>query len=105
MVEHIALELSEPAGIGVTYGKSIYGDSPGIYKVIVRALDGVNAVAVGLILGSAVVLYTNLSFHWINSVVMIAAFLLLDKVKMKVPPLVLLALLCGFVYHYLQSAV
>jgi chromate transporter len=73
------------------------------YKVIVRALDGVNAVAVGLILGSAVVLYTNLSFHWINSVVMIVAFVLLDKVKMKVPPLVLLALLSGFVYHYINA--
>ncbi len=73
------------------------------YKFIVGALEGVNAVAVGLILGSAVVLYTNLPFYWINSVVMIAAFLLLDKAKMKVPSLVLLALLGGFVYHYINS--
>jgi len=73
------------------------------HRATVRALEGVNAVAVGLILGSAVVLYTNLPFHWINSLVMIAAFLLLDKVKMKVPPLVLLALLGGFVYHYINT--
>lgn len=36
MIEHIALELSEIAGIGVTFGKSIYGGEPGHYKVIVR---------------------------------------------------------------------
>jgi cyanophycin synthetase len=36
IIEHIALELSEGAGIGVTYGKTIYDGAPGKYKVIVR---------------------------------------------------------------------
>ncbi len=36
IVEHIALELSAPAGIEVGYGKSIYGGAPGIYTVIIR---------------------------------------------------------------------
>ena len=36
IVEHIALELSELVGIGVGYGKSIYGDAPGVYQVIIR---------------------------------------------------------------------
>lgn len=36
IVEHIALEISELSGIGVGYGKSIYGNSPGVYQVIVR---------------------------------------------------------------------
>jgi len=36
MIEHIALELSELAGIGVSYGKSVFGGVPGQYKVIVR---------------------------------------------------------------------
>jgi cyanophycin synthetase len=39
MIEHIALELSELAGIGVSYGKSIFGGEPGHYKVIVRFLN------------------------------------------------------------------
>ena len=36
IVEHIALELSELVGIGVGYGKSIYGNAPGLYQVIIR---------------------------------------------------------------------
>jgi cyanophycin synthetase len=36
MIEHISLELSELAGIGVDYGKSIYSGSGEAYKVIVR---------------------------------------------------------------------
>jgi chromate transport protein ChrA len=73
------------------------------YRFIVRALEGVNAVAVGLILGSAVVLYTNLPFYWINIAVMVLAFLLLDRINLKVPWLVLLALASGMVYKYITS--
>lgn len=36
IVEHIALELSEVVGIGVNYGKTIYGGAPGRYLVIIR---------------------------------------------------------------------
>lgn len=36
IIEHIALELSDCVGIGVTYGKSIYDGAHGKYKVIVR---------------------------------------------------------------------
>lgn len=36
IVEHIALEISELVGIGVGYGKSIYGNATGIYQVIIR---------------------------------------------------------------------
>lgn len=36
IVEHIALEISDLAGIGVGYGKTIYGDAPGKYIVIIR---------------------------------------------------------------------
>lgn len=39
ITEHIALELSEKAGIGVNFGKSIYDGKPGKYKVIVRYLN------------------------------------------------------------------
>src|SRR4051794_26481613 len=36
IVEHVALELSEPVGIGVTYGKTLGTDDPHVYNVIVR---------------------------------------------------------------------
>lgn len=36
IIEHIALEMSGPAGIDVGYGKSIYDGREGLYKVIVR---------------------------------------------------------------------
>ena len=36
IIEHVALELTGPAGIEVGYGKSIYGGAHGIYNVIVR---------------------------------------------------------------------
>ncbi len=53
IVEHIALELSGKCGIGVTYGKSIYGGQPGIYQVIVRSksksgMEEILNIAVGL---------------------------------------------------------
>lgn len=36
IVEHIALELSELANIGVKYGKTVYGGKEGLYQVVVR---------------------------------------------------------------------
>lgn len=36
ITEHIALELSELAGIGVHYGKTVYGGEEGVYQVAVR---------------------------------------------------------------------
>jgi cyanophycin synthetase len=35
IVEHVALELSEMAGVPVNYGKTLYADKPGYYNVIV----------------------------------------------------------------------
>ncbi len=37
IIEHVILELSTPVGIPVNYGKSIYGGSDGVYKIIVRS--------------------------------------------------------------------
>ncbi|RYE84065.1 MAG: cyanophycin synthetase, partial [Myxococcales bacterium] len=36
IIEHVALELSVPAGIGVTHGKTVYGGEPGVYDVMVE---------------------------------------------------------------------
>ncbi len=36
ITEHVALELSDLCGIGVGYGKTVYGGSEGVYQVAVR---------------------------------------------------------------------
>lgn len=36
ITEHVALDLSEQAGIGVGYGKTVYGGSEGVYQVAIR---------------------------------------------------------------------
>src|SRR5437764_9829347 len=36
IAEHVCIELSQHAGIGVNRGKTIDGDGPGLYRVIVR---------------------------------------------------------------------
>jgi len=54
IVEHVALELSEMAGVPVYYGKTLYADEPGCYNVIVaykaeRGMRFLLEVAVGLV--------------------------------------------------------
>jgi cyanophycin synthetase len=39
IIEHLALELSTPAGIEVGYGKSVYAGRHGLYDVVVRYRD------------------------------------------------------------------
>ncbi len=36
IIEHVALELSGPAGIEVGFGKTVYAGAPGIYQIAVR---------------------------------------------------------------------
>ncbi|WP_437673175.1 cyanophycin synthetase [Sorangium sp. So ce131] len=55
IIEHVALELSEPAGIGVTYGKTVYAGAPGLYDVIV---EFENEAAMRLLLEGAFELVT-----------------------------------------------
>ncbi|MGE0526123.1 MAG: cyanophycin synthetase [Bdellovibrionales bacterium] len=51
IVEHIALELSQLAGMGVNFGKTVYAGRPGLYRVAVgfRSEEGMK-----FILGTAV---------------------------------------------------
>jgi len=63
-----------------------------------RALEGINAAAVGLIFSAAVILYTNLEFHMINIFVVVIVFLLLTYTKIKAPVLVVMALAAGFIF-------
>lgn len=68
------------------------------YFFVRRALEGINAAAVGLIFSAAVILYTNLEFHMVNIFVVVITFLLLNYTKIKAPLLVVMALAAGFVY-------
>ncbi|MEO5673281.1 MAG: chromate efflux transporter [Chitinophagales bacterium] len=68
------------------------------YFFVRRALEGMNAAAVGLVFSGAVILFTNLEFHMINIFVVIITFLLLNYTRLKAPVLVVMALLAGFVY-------
>ncbi|MDQ3232935.1 MAG: cyanophycin synthetase, partial [Pseudobdellovibrionaceae bacterium] len=36
IIEHVALELSEPAGRNASYGKTVYAGSPGVYRVVIE---------------------------------------------------------------------
>ncbi|MCY7363035.1 MAG: chromate transporter, partial [Ignavibacteria bacterium] len=67
------------------------------YSFIRRSLEGVNAVATGMVLGSAVVLYTNLELHYANAFIVAGTFMILWFTKIKAPWLVLAALAIGFV--------
>lgn len=68
------------------------------FTFVRKSLIGINAASVGLVLAAAVILYTNLEFCWINIVVVVITFLLLEFTKIKTPVLVLLALTAGVVY-------
>ncbi|WP_438005430.1 cyanophycin synthetase [Sorangium sp. So ce321] len=57
IIEHVALQLSEPAGIGVTYGKTVYAGAPGVYDVVV---EFENEAAMRLLLEAAFELVTAL---------------------------------------------
>lgn len=68
------------------------------FTFVRKSLIGINAASVGLVLAAAVILYTNLEFCWINIVVVVVTFLLLEFTKIRTPVLVLLALTAGVVY-------
>ncbi|MBA3649414.1 MAG: chromate efflux transporter [Chitinophagales bacterium] len=71
------------------------------YFFVRRSLEGINAASVGLIFSAAAILYTNVEFHIINIIVVIATFLLLNFTRIKVPVLVLFALIAGVIYAHL----
>ncbi|WP_437810039.1 cyanophycin synthetase [Sorangium sp. So ce1078] len=57
IIEHVALQLSEPAGIAVTYGKTVYAGAPGVYDVVV---EFENEAAMRILLEAAFELVTAL---------------------------------------------
>lgn len=68
------------------------------FAFVRKSLIGINAASVGLVLAAAVILYTNLEFGWINMIVVILTFILLESAIVKTPVLVVMALIAGLIY-------
>ena len=75
------------------------------HVIIFRALEGINAAIVGIIIASGIVLFqsiafdTALDFEWSNLVVVIITFCLLRFTKIPAPLIVLGWLLMGWTLH------
>jgi chromate transporter len=70
------------------------------YVVIFRALEGINAVIVGIIWASAVLLFNSVApeVSFLSVGVVLATFLLLNFTKLPAPVIVLFWLVMGFVF-------
>jgi len=70
------------------------------YRFIQRSLEGINAAATGMVLGAAMILYSNLEFQMVNLFVIASTFCLLQFTKIPSPLLVLLGLIAGFAFRH-----
>jgi chromate transporter len=75
------------------------------HVIIFRALEGINAAIVGIILASGIILFrsiafdTALAFEWSNLVVVIITFCILYFTKIPAPLIVVGWLLMGWSLH------
>lgn len=65
---------------------------------IFRALEGINAVVVGIMWAYTVILFNAISFSWISLVVIAGTFCLLKFTRIPPPVIVLACLLLGWVF-------
>lgn len=65
---------------------------------IFRALEGINAVVVGIMWAYTVILFNAISFSWISLVVILGTFVLLRFTRLPPPVIVLACLLLGWVF-------
>ena len=67
------------------------------HVIVYRAMEGINAVVVGIMWGATILLFLSISlpFNWQNLVALIITFCLLQFSKIPSPLIVLLFLLCG----------
>lgn len=70
------------------------------HVIIYRALEGINAAIVGIILASGAVLFQAVPFEWLSVVVVIITFCILFFTKIPAPLIVLGWLLLGFAMNY-----
>ena len=68
------------------------------YRVIFRALEGIHAAVIGILWGSAVVLYQTLPFEWGSLLVIGSTALVLNFTKIPAPLIVVFWLLMGIVF-------
>ena len=67
------------------------------HVIVFRAMEGINAVVVGIMWGATFLLFLSISvpFNWQNLVALVITFCLLQFSKIPSPIIVLLFLLCG----------
>ena len=68
------------------------------YPFIQRSLEGVNAVAAGMVAAAAYLLMQSIGFNFLNIGVAIGTFLLLMFTRIPSPAIVLFCLLLGFLF-------
>ena len=68
------------------------------YVVVFRAMEGINAVVVGIMWGAALLLFISIStpFNWFSLIALICTFLILQFSKLPTPLIVLGFLLLGW---------
>ena len=73
------------------------------FAFVARSMEGINAASTGMVLASAIILYSNFGFLWINLAIVVCTFLILNFTKIKAPLLVLIGLILGFVYTHFNQ--
>ena len=73
------------------------------FAFVARSMEGINAASTGMVLASAIILYSNFGFLWINLALVVCTFLILNFTKIKAPLLVLIGLVLGFVYTHFNQ--
>jgi chromate transporter len=66
------------------------------HVIVFRAMEGINAVVVGIMWGATFLLFLSIPFNWQNLLALIATFALLQFTKMPSPLIVVLFLLLGW---------
>ncbi|MDB5191604.1 MAG: chromate transporter, partial [Segetibacter sp.] len=67
------------------------------HVIVFRAMEGINAVVVGIMWGATILLFISISspFSWVNFLALISTFILLQFSKIPSPVIVVLFLLLG----------
>ncbi|MHB1922255.1 MAG: chromate transporter, partial [Chitinophagaceae bacterium] len=68
------------------------------YVYIFRAVEGINAVVVGIMWAFTLILFDSIPFAWVNLVVITGTFLFLRYTRLPAPVVVLACLLLGWLF-------
>lgn len=70
------------------------------YRVIKASLEGIHAASSGLVIAAAILLLIPLSGSWLNILIMLVTFLVLQFTKVPPPVLIFCGLIAGGVYEF-----